>query len=175
MKAIIKSELYVMNSSNGRIYNDMSVSQKIKALIEDGRFEKSMHLICSRPIGMVFDYNTNYAKEIVSKIKIPILFYDNLTGTYNGRITKPYFVLAKVDDLVPLIQYIPNNNDEKEEIEKYKSLHLDSDGSNKKYKENLEKILKDSEVLFNSVPVLRSEVREMIEGVDKNMIRTRKK
>ena len=175
MSVIIKSELYVMSNSNGKIYNNMSTSQRIKALIDEGKFEKNINLICSRPIGVLFDHNTNYATEIVSKIKIPVLFYDKLTGTYNGKIQKPYFVLVTVNDLVPLIQHISDNSLDKESIKKYKLLHQDSDGSSEKFKENLRKILLESEMLFNSVPVLKYVKSNDKENSYKELQRTRKK
>lgn len=127
------------------IFNDkMSKEEKYNSAIDNSLINDDlgyMEVICEKPIPIVFDGQINYAKEVLTGIRIPLIargVCPEIKGGLNiGKVFKPYYVMGRAGYVSKHLPCILKSMVKPSNLNDYACKHMDQDGTFNTYKNSL--------------------------------------
>lgn len=195
MDNIFECSLYVVDNPTATFNDKMTKQEKIKAAINssDCNFGPGitglicpigrMDIICKKTIPIVKKNRVNYAREILTGIKVPIIGECGyiLNGPVFGKVNKPYYVettLGTLEDLKICLLSIPNGICSlltPDKLNEYIAEHMDEDGTFNTYKKQLEEIIENSIQQFENIKITEYNINEDINSIYKEIKRARRR
>lgn len=195
MDNIFECSLYVVDNPTATFNDKMTKQEKIKAAINSSDCNYGpgiaglicpigrMDIICKKTIPIVKNNHVNYAREILTGIKVPIIGKCGyiLNGPVFGKVNKPYYAkttLGTLEDLKFCSLSIPNaifSLLTPDKLNEYISEHMDEDGTFNTFKIQLEEIIANSIQQFENIKITEYDINEDINSIYKEIKRARRK
>ena len=186
MDKIFDCGLYVCDNSTAVFNDKMKEQEKFKEAVNNSEcngYHGKMKIICVKNIPVVVANQVNYATEILTGVKIPIIgrgVYVNHGGVNIGKIIKPYYARARLGYIFSAHHVLPypygiDSTVTTEMLNKYIEKHIGEDGTFDSYKEELEKLMEDSIKEYEKIQITEYIMEESVNDIYKQLKRTRSK
>lgn len=133
----------------------------------------ALNIICIRNTPYIIPFAYNYATEVLTGVKIPLIGENN--GSMIGRLDKPYYAEIGCCYLycfqpfrTSRLEISSSNN-----FRKYIDEHIDEDGTFSTFKKQLEEIITTSIETYNQIEIVKHTRPETAMDVYRESIRTR--
>ncbi|MBR5662423.1 MAG: hypothetical protein IKX00_02085 [Bacilli bacterium] len=197
MENIFGCNLYVCNNPSAKFNDKMTNHEKITSALKSSdcnyRYTSgpvelygyfgTMNIICKKTIPIVKKNKVNYATEILTGVRIPIIGMCGyiLNGPVFGKVKTPYYAETTLGNSIRVknwLFYIPNgicsfvNTDM---LNEYIEKHIDEDGTFNSYKKELEELIQNSIEEFKNIKTTEYVIEESVSDIYKQIKRTRRR
>jgi len=195
MEKFFYCSLYVCDNPSATFNDKMSKQEKIKLAVKSSNCNKRpgtaglihfggyMDIICTKTIPVVKKNGYNYATEILTGVKIPLIGENAciLNCHEYGKVNKPYYAkteLGLIENLRFFLFYMPDAispSVTKNMLYNYMAKHTDEDGTFNTYKKQLEELIQNSIREFENIKITEYVIDENMNDIYGQIKRTRGK
>lgn len=179
MKTIFKCDLYICDNPDVTFNTGMTEYYKLNKAIDNTSKNNYGHghmsIICEKNNNLILCNTNNYATEILTGIKIPIIGIGKVLGWQEerGKLSTPYygrvrFYLKKYIHPTYIIENISAKD-----LREYVLEHTDQDGTYNTYKRQLEELIANSIKSYEEIPISEYVKEETLSDVYNDIKRTR--